>query len=137
MRKLRRWASTAALVLGVLGASTAPAHADPANAPNIQPFPITCDGTTYTVVVVPGQGGWTPALVTTSNAVLVPFSLELTITSLTTGESSTFSVSKQAAAVTATTTCRFQQTFTNPQTGETHRVVGVLEVLRQPSASSG
>jgi secreted PhoX family phosphatase len=87
--------------------------------------------------VVPGQGQWTPALVTSGNAVLVPFRLELTITSLNTGESSTFSVSKQAAEVTATTTCRFEQTFTNPQTGETHRVVGVLEVLRQPSASSG
>jgi hypothetical protein len=134
---MRRWVTTAAMVLGVLGVSIAPARADPTNAPNVQPFPITCDHTTYTVVVVPGQGQWTPALVTTSNAVLVPFSLELTITSLTTGESSTFSVSKQAAARTATTTCRFEQTFTNPQTGETHRVVGVLEVLRQPSASSG
>lgn len=132
MRNMRRWAATAAMVLGLIGACMVPARADPINAPNVQPFPITCDGTTYTVVVVPGQGGWTPALVTVSNAVLVPFRLELTITSLSTGESATFAVSKQAAARTATTTCRFEQTFTNPQTGETHRVMGVLEVLRQP-----
>src|SRR5262245_22600161 len=56
----------------VLGASMAPAHADPINAPNIQPFPLTCDQTTYTAVVMPGQGGWTPALVTTSNGVCMP-----------------------------------------------------------------
>jgi hypothetical protein len=129
---MRRWVATAAMVLGALGASMAPACADPTNAPNVRPFPITCDGTTYTVVVVPGHGGWIPALVTTSNAVLVPFRLELTITSLATGESVTFAVSKQAATRTKTTTCRFEQTFTNPQTGETHRVVGVLEVLSQP-----
>jgi hypothetical protein len=137
VRNMRRWVATAAMVLAVLGAAMAPARADPTKAPNVQPFPIICDGTTFTVVVVPGQGGWTPALVTSGTAVLVPFRLELTITSLTTGESVTSTVSKQAAEVTTTTTCRFEQTFTNPQTGETHQVVGVLEVLRQPSASSG
>jgi hypothetical protein len=129
---MRRWVATAAMVLGVLGVSMAPAHADPIHAPSVEPFPITCDGTTYTVVVVPGHGRWTPALVTTGNAVLVPFSSEFTITSLTTGESFNFAVSKEAAERTATTTCRFEQTFTNPQTGETHQVVGVLEVLSQP-----
>lgn len=129
---MRRWVATAAMVLGVLGVSTAPAHADPVNAPDVQPFPITCAGTTYTVVIVPGHGTWTPALVTASNAVLVPVSIKLTITSLTTGESTSVAVSKEAAERTVTTTCRFEQIFTNPQTGETHQVVGVLQVLSQP-----
>ncbi len=62
---MRRWAATAARVLGVLGVSTAPAHADPLKAPNIEPFPITCDEMTYAAVIAPGQGRWTPALVTT------------------------------------------------------------------------
>jgi len=120
------------MIVGVLGVSTAPTRADPVNAPSVQPFPITCAGTTFTVVVVPGRASWTPALVTTSNAVLVPFSIELTITSLATGESTNFAVSKHVADRTATTTCRFEQVFTNPQTGETHQVVGVLQVLSQP-----
>jgi len=62
----------------------------------------------------------------------VPLSIKLTITSLTTGESTTFAVNKEAAERTATTTCGFEQIFTNPQTGETHQVAAVLEVLSQP-----
>jgi hypothetical protein len=69
--------------------------------------------------------------------VLVPFSIEFTITSLTTGESTTFVVSKKAGERAAATTCRFEQVFTNPQTGETHQVVGVLEVLSQPLSPPG
>jgi hypothetical protein len=134
---MKRWVATAAMVLGVLGVSMAPAHADPVNAPSVQPFPITCAGTTYTVVLVPGHGTWTPALVTAGHAVLIPFSITLTITSLTTGESTTFAVSKEAGDHTSTTTCRFEQVFTNPQTGETHQVVGVLEVLSQPLGPAG
>jgi energy-converting hydrogenase Eha subunit E len=38
VRNMRPWAATAAVVLGVLGTSMAPAHADPINALNIQPF---------------------------------------------------------------------------------------------------
>lgn len=129
---MRRWVATAAMVAGILGVSMAPARADPVNAPDVQPFPITCAEATFTVVIAPGHATWTPALVTTSNAVLVPFSIELTITSLATGESTTFAVSKEAADRAATTTCRFEQVFTNPQTGETHQVTGVLEVLSRP-----
>ena len=55
--------------------------------------------------------------------------------SLSTGESSTFVISKEAAERPATTTCHFEQTFTNPQTGETHQVVGVLQVLSHPLSS--
>jgi hypothetical protein len=72
------------------------AHADPTNAPNVEPFPITCDGITY-MVNVPGRGEWAPALVTTSNQVLVPFSFDITITNLTTGETFQETVSKPPA----------------------------------------
>jgi hypothetical protein len=132
---VRRWIAIVAVALGVIGVCTTPAHADPIHAPNVEPFPITCAGTTYEAVVAPGQGGWVPALVTSGHAVLVPFSLAFTITSLATGESSTFTTSKEAAVRTATMTCRFGQIFTNPQTGETHQVVGVLQVLSNPLAS--
>jgi hypothetical protein len=127
---MKRWAATAAMLLALLGVLAAPAYADPTNAPNIEPFPITCDGVTYTVVT-PGQGNWTPALVTTSNQVLIPFSFEITVTNLTTGEV-VFQeqVSKEPAARTATTTCSFTQTFT--EAGQTFQVVGVVEVLLTP-----
>jgi hypothetical protein len=130
---MKRWVATAAIMLGLLGVAITPAHADPINAPNVEPFPITCDGTTYTVVVpgATGRGAWTPALVTTSNVVLVPFSFEFTVTNLTTGDI-VFqeAVSKEAAEATATTTCSFQETFT--EGGETFQLVGVVEVLSQP-----
>ena len=83
---MKRWAVVAAMLIGLLGVLAAPAYADPTNAPNIEPFPITCDGVTYTVVT-PGQGNWTPALVTTSNQVLIPFSFHLTVTNVATGRS--------------------------------------------------
>jgi len=128
---MKRWVVTAAMVLGLLGVYMAPAYADPTNAPNVEPFDITCDGATYTVVVVPGRGMWTPALVTTSNQVLIPFSFDTTVTNLTTGDI-VFqeTVSKAPAEHVATTTCSFQQTFT--EDGETFQVVGVVEVLSQP-----
>ena len=111
---MKRWMATAAMVLGLLGVAMAPAHADPTNTPNVQgPFPITCDGTTYTVVVVPAQGGWPPALVTTSNQVLIPVSFEETLTNLTTGEIVFQETrSKKPVERVATTTCTFQDTFT-------------------------
>jgi hypothetical protein len=127
---MKRWVATAAMVLGLLGIYMAPAHADPINAPNVEPFEITCDGTTYTVVVA-GRGLWTPALVTTSNQVLIPFSFDITVTNVATGEV-VFEeeVSKEPADRVATTTCSFTQTFT--EDGETFQVVGVVEVLSQP-----
>jgi hypothetical protein len=127
---MKRWMATAAIVLGLLGVAMAPAYADPTNAPNAQPIDITCDGTTYTTVVVPGVGMWTPALVTTSNQVLIPFSLELTNTNLTTGETEHASFSKKAANRVATTTCTFREIFT--EDGQTFEFSGVVEVLSQP-----
>jgi hypothetical protein len=124
---MKRWAATAAMLLALLGVSMAPAYADP---PNIEPFPITCGGVTYTVVT-PGQGNWTPALVTTSNQVLIPFSFDITVTNVATGEV-VFEeeVSKPAASRAATTTCTFTDTFT--EDGQTFVVEGVVEVLLTP-----
>jgi hypothetical protein len=124
---MKRWAATAAMLLALLGVSMAPAYADP---PNIEPFPITCNGVTYTVVT-PGQGNWTPALVTTSNQVLIPFSFHITVTNVATGEV-VFEeeVSKAAASRAATTTCTFGETFI--EDGQTFVFEGVVEVLLTP-----
>ena len=128
---MKRWVATAAMVLALLGISMAPAHADP---PNIEPFPITCDGTTYTAVVVVESERvmWPPALVTTSNQVFIPFSFEFTLTNLTTGDI-VFqeSVSREPAERVATTTCTFGETFT--EDGVTFEFEGVVEVLSQPA----
>jgi hypothetical protein len=126
---MKRWVATAAMVLALLGISMAPAYADP---PNIEPFTITCDGTTYTAVVVVESEHvmWPPALVTTSNQVLIPFSFEFTLTNLATGETERESVSREPAERVATTTCTFGETFT--EDGVTFEFVGVVEVLSQP-----
>jgi hypothetical protein len=130
---MKRWVATVAMVLGLLGVAMAQAHADPINAPFVEPFDITCDGTTYTVVVVPGGRGapWPPALVTTSNQVLIQFSFHITVTNLATGEV-VFEqeASREPAERVATTTCSFQETFT--EDGETFQLVGVVEELSQP-----
>jgi hypothetical protein len=124
---MKRWVATAAMLLALLGVLAAPAYADP---PNIEPFPITCDGVTYTVVT-PGQGNWTPALVTTSNQVLIPFSFHITVTNVATGEVVLEEeVSKAAASHAATTTCTFGDTFT--EDGQTFVFEGVVEVLLTP-----
>ena len=129
---MKRWVTIAAIVLGLLGITMAPAHADPTNAPNTLTFPITCGGTTYTVVGVPGQGQWTPALVTTSNVVLVPFSFDITFTDLTTGESFSFTVSKEAGNHLATQSCSFALTTTDPETGDLVSIAGTVQGLHVP-----
>ena len=128
---MKRWAATAAMLLALLGVLAAPAYADPTNAPNIESFQITCGGTSYTVVAGPGQGAWSPALVTDSNQVFIPFSFNITATDLSTGEIFTFEVSKEAGNV-ATQTCSFTITDTDPETGHLVRVVGIVEVLLTP-----
>jgi hypothetical protein len=130
---MKRWVATAAIVLGLLGAYIAPAHADPTNSPKAFPFTITCDGTTYSVVGVSVEPG-TPVLVTTSNVVLIPFSFNITLTNLKTGQSMPFVDSKEAVNHAANATCSFDVTFTDPETGETFRLVGFAEGLRTPPA---
>jgi hypothetical protein len=124
---MKRWAATAAILLGLLGVLAAPAYADPTNAPNSLTFDITCGDTTYTVVGVPGQGQWTPALVTDSNQVLVPTSFDITFVDLTTGETFSVDVSKQAGNHLATQSCSFDVTV-----DDLFRIFGDVEVFFPP-----
>jgi hypothetical protein len=126
---MKRWAATTAMLLALLGVAMAPAYADPTNTPNPSTFEITCDDTTYTVVGVPGQGAWTPALVTDSNQVLIPVSFDITFTDLTTGETFTFEVSKEAGNHLATQSCSFAVTDTDPETGHLVSIEGDVEVF--------
>jgi hypothetical protein len=132
---MKRWVATAAMVLALLGVAMAPAHADPINSPFVEPFDLTCeDGTTYTVVAVPGarRAPWPPAFATTSNQVFVPLSFEETVTNLATGEIVFQETrSKEAAERVATTTCTFGFTFT--EDGMTFEFVGVVEEVSPPA----
>jgi streptogramin lyase len=129
---MKRWAATAAMLLALLGVAMAPAYADPTNAPNSLSFDITCGDTTYTVVGVPGGGQWTPALVTDSNQVLIPTSFDITFVDLTTGETFSVDVTKEAGNHLATQSCSFDVTATDPETGERFRIFGDVEVFFPP-----
>ena len=124
---MKRWAATAAILLGLLGVLAAPAYADPTNAPNSITFEITCGDATYTVVGVPGGGQWTPALVTDSNQVLVPTSFDITFVDLTTGETDSVDVSKEAGNHLATQSCSFDVTV-----DDLFRIFGDVEVFFPP-----
>jgi hypothetical protein len=125
---MKRWVATAAMLLALLGVSMAPAHADPTNAPNSLQFPITCGGTTYTVVGVPGGGQWTPALVTDSNQVFIPVAFDITFVDLTTGETDSVDVSKEAGNHLATQSCSFDVTV-----DDLFRIFGDVEVFLPPA----
>ena len=124
---MKRWAVIAAMLIGLLGVLAAPAYADPTNAPNSLTFEITCGDATYTVVGVPGGGQWTPALVTDSNQVLVPTSFDITFVDLTTGETESVDVSKEAGNHLATQSCSFDVTV-----DDLFRVFGDVEVFFPP-----
>jgi hypothetical protein len=121
---MKRWAATAAMLLGLLGVLAAPAYADPINAPNSLTFPITCGDTTYIAVGVPGQGQWTPALDTEGNTVLIPFAFDVTFTDLVTGETFSNVVTKQAANHLPTVDCTFTIETIDPETGHAVRIEG-------------
>ncbi len=131
---MKRWAVTAAMLLALLGASMAPAYADPTNAPNTFTFPITCDGTQYTAVELPGQGLWVPALITDGSGirVFIPFSFDVTFTDLTTGETSSLAVSREPVNHQSTVTCTFDVTSIDPETGHEVNVAGSGEALPAP-----
>jgi streptogramin lyase len=124
---MKRWAVIAAMLIGLLGVVAAPAYADPTNAPNSLTFEITCGDATYTVVGVPGGGQWTPALVTDSNQVLVPTSFDITFVDLTTGETDSVDVSKEAGNHLATQSCSFDVTV-----DDLFRIFGDVEVFFPP-----
>jgi hypothetical protein len=124
---MKRWAVIAAMLIGLLGVLAAPAYADPTNAPNSLQFEITCGDATYTVVGVPGGGQWTPALVTDSNQVLVPTAFDITFVDLTTGETESVDVSKEAGNHLATQSCSFDVTV-----DDLFRIFGDVEVFFPP-----
>jgi hypothetical protein len=124
---MKRWAVIAAMLIGLLGVLAAPAYADPTNAPNSLTFEITCGDATYTVVGVPGGGQWTPALVTDSNQVLVPTAFDITFVDLTTGETDSVDVSKEAGNHLATQSCSFDVTV-----DDLFRIFGDVEVFFPP-----
>jgi streptogramin lyase len=124
---MKRWAVIAAMLIGLLGVLAAPAYADPTNAPNSLTFEITCGDATYTVVGVPGGGQWTPALVTDSNQVLVPTSFDITFVDLTTGETDSVDVSKEAGNHLATQSCSFDVTV-----DDLFRIFGDVEAFFPP-----
>jgi len=124
---MKRWAVIAAMLIGLLGVLAAPAYADPTNAPNSIQFEITCGDATYTVVGVPGGGQWTPALVTDSNQVLVPTAFDITFVDLTTGETDSVDVSKEAGNHLATQSCSFDVTV-----DDLFRIFGDVEVFFPP-----
>ena len=126
---MKRWAVIAAMLIGLLGVLAAPAYADPTNAPNSLTFDITCGDATYTVVGVPGGGQWTPALVTDSNQVLVPTAFDITFVDLTTGETESVDVSKEAGNHLATQSCSFDVTV-----DDLFRIFGTVEVFLTPPA---
>jgi hypothetical protein len=129
---MKRWVVTAAMVLGLLGVYMAPAHADVTNNPNALPITVTCGGTTYPAVVVQGEGSWTPALITTTNGVLVPSGFEFTVTDLATGQivfQDAFT-KEPAERNPTTTTCTYQADII--QDGTTFRVEGTIVVVSGP-----
>jgi hypothetical protein len=130
-KSMKRWHVCTALALGLTGALTVPAAADPPSAAEF-PVPITCDGTTYVVGFIPGQGDFTPALVTTSNQVVVPFEFDLTFTDLTTGESETETAQKGPGTNPNAVSCTIDFTSTDPETGHEFNIAGTVTALITP-----
>lgn len=126
---MKRWLAGTALVLGLLGGLLAPAAADP---PAPEAIPVTCDGTTYSIVTNRGQSLWTPAFVTTSNVVLVPISIDLTFTDVTTGESEHVSDVKGAGVNPNAVSCTVDFTTTDPESGHVFTIKGSFTALVTP-----
>jgi hypothetical protein len=128
---MKRWLACTALALGLTGALTVPAAADPPSAEEF-PVPVTCDGTTYLIGFIPGRSDFTPGLVTTSNQVIVPFTIDLTFTDVTTGESETFSVVKGSGTNPNAVTCTIDFTSTDPETGHEFNIAGTVTAVITP-----
>lgn len=75
MKKLSAAAAASALV--VVGITAGPAAADPPPQPGDLGASVSCDdGSTQEIVLVPGQGNWTPGMATDSNAVYIPLAFD-------------------------------------------------------------
>lgn len=126
---MKRWLARTALVLGLLVSLATPAAADP---PSPLSIPVTCDGTTYLIGFTPGRGAFTPALVTTGNQVLVPVTVDLTFTDLTTGESEEVSDVKGAGQNPNAVTCTVDFTTVDPESGDLFNVQGSFTAVVTP-----
>src|SRR5690242_11935647 len=113
---MRRLLACAALAVGLVGTAAAPAAADPPSSAEFT-VPINCNGTTYLVGFTPGNGEFTPALVATNNQVLVPFSIDITFTDLTTGESDHQVSVKGVGSNPNTVSCTINYTASDPESG--------------------
>jgi hypothetical protein len=128
---MKRFIACIALVLGLVGGLATPATADPPSSAEFT-IPITCDGTTYLIGFIPGQGDFTPGLVTTSTQVVVPIAFDLTFTDVTTGESEHESAVKGKRSNPNAVTCTINFTFTDPESGHVFNIQGTATVLVTP-----
>jgi hypothetical protein len=118
---LTRYAALAAVVLGVaVFASTA--AADPTGAKTSLTIPASCDNGQSLVVVVNGNGEWTPAHVVDSTAVFVPRAFDTTFEFTPIGgETETMTdTSAKANQHGDLVTCSFDVTQTIPDVGTFH-----------------
>jgi hypothetical protein len=81
---------------------------------------------------IPGRADFTPALVTTSNQVVVPFEFDLTFTDLTTGESDTETAQKGPGTNLNAVTCTIDFTSTDPETRHEFNIAGTVTALITP-----
>ena len=126
---MKRWLARTALVLGLLVSLATPAAADP---PSPVAVPVTCDGTTYLIGFTPGRGDFTPALASTGNQVLVPVTVDLTFTDLTTGESEHATFVKGAGQNPNAVGCTVDFTTTDPETGHLVNLQGSFTAVVTP-----
>jgi hypothetical protein len=116
---MKRRLLTAAAGLALAAAVTVPvAAADPANAKNSTQISAICNGHPL-MVVVNGNGEFTPAHVVGSTSVFIPTAFNTTFTFTPTGGSpmAETDTSSKAAPITPTTTCTIplQTLFSGPQ----------------------
>jgi hypothetical protein len=128
---MKRFLACIALTLGLAGSLAAPATADPPSSAEFT-IPITCDGTTYLIGFLPGQGEFTPGLVATSTQVIVPIAFDLTFTDVTTGESEHESAVKGTGSNPNAVSCTIDFTSTDPESGHVFNIQGTATVLVTP-----
>jgi hypothetical protein len=128
---MKRAFACAALAIGLVAAAAAPAVADPPSSAAFT-LPVSCNGTTYLVGFTPGHGEFTPALVATNNQVLVPFSIDVTFTDVTTGESEHELSVKGTGSNPNAVTCTINYTATDPESGDVFNIQGSVIGLITP-----
>jgi hypothetical protein len=80
-----RTVAALAAAAAVVVPGAAPASADPTNSPQAITIVLSCNAEP-TTIVIPTLNGLTPRIVVEGNGVLIPVSISITITDLTTNE---------------------------------------------------